>query len=44
MVAGVAEEGAGGQMFAPFDNGFFPPARAGLGSVNLYSPAFGEIL
>ena len=37
----MAAEGAGGQMFAPFDNWFFPPARAGLGSVNLFffSPA-----
>ena len=40
-MAGVAAEGAGGQMFAPFDNGFFPTARGGLGSVNLFffSPA-----
>ena len=46
MAAGVTAEGAGGQMFAPFDNWFFPPARAGLGSVNLFffSPAFDEIL
>ena len=41
MTAGAAAEGAGEQMFAPFDNCFFPPARGGLGSVNLFffSPA-----